>query len=153
MILCQPPSCAPKITSDLSIRDMTVIAGEEFSITVPFVGSPLPKVTWTVNSEEVFSDDRIKFDTKPGSTAFVNKCARRNDTGKYSIYLVNAEGSDSASCRVLVVDKPSPPIGPIIPTDITPETVSLSWKPPLDDGKIPKVTNSGTQSDSDSTGY
>ena len=106
MILCQPPACAPKITSDLSIRDMTVIAGEEFTITVPFVGSPLPKVAWTVNAEEVFPDDRIKFDTKSGSTAFVNKCARRTDTGKYTIQLVNSEGSDTASCRVLVVDKP-----------------------------------------------
>jgi len=133
-ILCQPPPCAPKITSDLSIRDMTVIAGEEFTITVPFVGSPLPKVTWTVNAEETFPDDRIKFETMAGSTKYVNKCARRSDTGKYTIQLVNTEGSDTASCRVLVVDKPGPPQGPLECFDISPETCSLSWRPPLDDG-------------------
>jgi hypothetical protein len=88
---------------------MTVMAGEEFTITVPFLGSPLPKVTWTVNAEEVFSDDRIKYHTQSGSTNFTNKCARRTDTGKYTIQLVNSEGSDTASCRVLVVDKPGPP--------------------------------------------
>jgi hypothetical protein len=113
---------------------MTVIAGEEFTITVPFLGSPLPKVAWTVNAEEVFPDDRIKFDTKSGSTAYINKCARRTDSGKYTIQLVNSEGSDTASCRVLVVDKPGPPQGPLECTDITPETCSLSWRVPLDDG-------------------
>lgn len=139
-ILCQPPSCAPKVTSDLSIRDMTVIAGEEFTITVPFVGSPLPKVTWTVNAEETFPDDRIKFETIAGTTKYVNKCARRSDTGKYTIQLVNTEGSDTASCKVLVVDKPGMPCGPLDVFDITPETCSLSWRPPLDDGGSP-ITN------------
>ena len=140
LIRCQPPACAPKVTSDLSIRDMTVIAGEEFTITVPFIGSPLPKVTWTVNAEEVFSDDRIKFQTKSGFTSFTNKCSRRSDTGKYTIQLVNSEGSDTASCRVLVVDKPGPPQGPLEIGDITPETCSLKWLPPLDDGGSP-ITN------------
>jgi len=139
-ILCQPPPCAPKITSDLSIRDMTVIAGEEFTITVPFLGSPLPKVVWTVNAEEMFADDRIKFSTKVGTTIYTNKCSRRSDSGKYTIQLVNTEGSDTATCKVLVVDKPGVPQGPLEVSDITPETCSLSWKPPLDDGGSP-ITN------------
>jgi hypothetical protein len=37
-------------------------------------------------------------------------------------------------------DKPLPPQGPLDVSDITPETCSLSWKPPLDDGGSP-VTN------------
>lgn len=49
-IFARPPPCAPKITSDLSIRDMTVIAGEEFTITVPFVANPAPHVSWTIVS-------------------------------------------------------------------------------------------------------
>lgn len=118
----------------MSIRDITVLAGEEFKISVPFIGTPLPKIGWTVNAEEMFPDDRIKFDTERGTTTFTNKCARRSDTGKYTIQLVNSEGSDTASCKVLVVDKPGPPQGPLEITDITPETCSLSWKPPL--GKI-----------------
>lgn len=42
--------------------------------------------------------------------------------------------------QVLVVDKPSPPVGPLDVSDITPDTCSLSWKPPLDDGGSP-ITN------------
>lgn len=42
--------------------------------------------------------------------------------------------------QVLVVDKPSPPQGPLEASDITPDTCTLSWKPPLDDGGSP-ITN------------
>lgn len=42
--------------------------------------------------------------------------------------------------QVLVVDRPSPPVGPLDVSDITPDTCTLSWKPPLDDGGSP-ITN------------
>lgn len=84
---------------------MTVIAGEHFTITVPFTGNPRPKPVWLINTEEVFQDDRIKFDTNDAQTIFTNNCAKRSDSGTYTIQLYNTEGSDSASCRVLVVGK------------------------------------------------
>ncbi|KAL1129846.1 hypothetical protein AAG570_012790 [Ranatra chinensis] len=140
-IWCRTPPCAPKITSDLSIRDMTVIAGEEFTITVPFIGIPTPKPVWSINSDEVIPDNRIKFETSSNQTIFLNKCAKRaTDSGMYTIHLFNSEGSDSATCKVLVVDKPLPPQGPLDATDITPETCTLTWKAPLDDGGSP-ITN------------
>lgn len=133
---------APKITSDLSIRDMTVIAGEEFTITVPFIASPLPKAQWWIGPNEVIPDERIQFQMEPSGTAhvFINKCAKRSDIGKYTVKLTNTEGADSGSCKVNVVDRPSPPQGPLEVSDITPETCSLAWRPPLDDGGSP-VTN------------
>ncbi|XP_065220483.1 twitchin isoform X27 [Planococcus citri] len=141
MIRCCAPPSVPKITSDLSIRDMTVIAGEEFTITVPFTGNPTPKPVWVMNGEEILPSSRIKFETFPDKTVFTNKSAvRATDTGTYQINLINSVGSDTASCRVLVVDKPSPPEGPLEITDMTPETCSLAWKPPLDDGGSP-ITN------------
>merc|ERR1711972_1000397 len=59
-IKCMPATCAPKITSDLSMRDITVMANEEFIISVPYIGNPLPRVNWTINDIEVFSTDVIK---------------------------------------------------------------------------------------------
>lgn len=53
-IACRAPPSAPKITSDLSIRDMTVIAGHEFKISVPFIGNPKPRVAWCINGK-IFS--------------------------------------------------------------------------------------------------
>ncbi|XP_013148822.1 PREDICTED: twitchin isoform X2 [Papilio polytes] len=136
---CAPPNC-PRITSDLSLRDITVIAGEEIKITVPFTGNPRPKVSWIVNNDEVFPDNRIRFVTSDRDTVFLNSSAKRSDTGSYTVQLLNCEGSDSGTCRVLVVDKPSPPVGPLDCSDITPDTCTLSWKPPLDDGGSP-ITN------------
>lgn len=42
--------------------------------------------------------------------------------------------------QVLVVDRPSAPLGPFDAYDITPDTCTLSWKQPLDDGGSP-ITN------------
>lgn len=85
---------------------MTVIAGEEFTITVPFTASPTPNPVWSINGEEIIPDSRIKFETSPNETVFKNKCAKRKtDTGSYTVHLVNSIGADSASCKVLVVGK------------------------------------------------
>lgn len=150
-IRCRAPPHAPKITSDLSIRDMTVIAGEEFRITVPYHANPRPSSSWTINGQEVLQDERIKFETNEYSSVFHNKSAKRSETGSYTITLANSEGSDSASCHVTVVDRPGAPQGPMSAFDITPDTCSLSWKTPLDDGGSPitnyvveKLDNSGT---------
>lgn len=139
-ILCRAAPSAPKITSDLSIRDMTVIAGQEFKITVPFTANPRPKPSWTINGIEVNTDDRIRFDTSASETIYHNKSAKRSETGLYTIHLANSEGTDSASCRVLIVDRPTPPQGPLDVSDVTPDTCTLSWKSPLDDGGSP-ITN------------
>ena len=39
--------------------------------------------------------------------------------------------------QVIVVDRPGPPIGPLAPTEITANTITLTWKPPTDDGGSP----------------
>ena len=94
-----------------------------------------------MNGEEILPSSRIKFETFADKTVFVNKSAvRASDTGTYQINLINSVGSDTASCRVIVVDKPGRPEGPLEITDITPESCSLSWKPPSDDGGSP-ITN------------
>ncbi|XP_037070961.1 twitchin-like isoform X2 [Pollicipes pollicipes] len=139
-IKAQSPPSAPKITSDLAIRDMTVRAGEPFTISVPFTASPRPKPTWTVGGDEIFPDERIRFDTSDTESILSNKRAKRSDQGSYTIKLTNPVGYDTATCRVQVVDKPTAPQGPLDISDITPETCSLSWRAPLDDGGSP-ITN------------
>ncbi|GAB0086378.1 hypothetical protein DMENIID0001_004290 [Sergentomyia squamirostris] len=133
-IVARAPPSAPRITSDLSIRDIVVMAGEEYKITVPYVGNPRPHVGWSINGVPIQTDDRFSFETNDQETRLINRCAKRTDTGSHTIQLTNSEGSDSASCRVLVVDRPSPPQPPFEATDITPDTCTLTWRPPLDDG-------------------
>ncbi len=139
-IKCRAAKCAPKITSDISLRDITVIAGNDMSITVPFVAIPQPKAKWIINGQEVIGDNRISTEVAAHEAYFFNKKAQRSDTGTYNIQLTNSEGSDQAACRVTVVDKPQPPGKPVDVYDITPETCTLSWRPPSDDGGSP-ITN------------
>lgn len=52
----------------------------------------------------------------------------------------NDLGSDSANVRVTVVDRPGPPEGPLLVTEITPDSCHLTWTSPKDDGGSP-ITN------------
>ena len=139
-IRCCPARCAPKITSDLSLRDITIVAGNDLSITVPFLAIPQPKAKWSINGYEAVGDDRIRTEITARDAHFYNKRAKRGDSGNYCILLTNSEGSDQATCKVRVVDRPSPPGRPLDCFDITPETCTLSWRPPADDGGSP-ITN------------
>lgn len=139
-IIARYPPSAPKILGDFRLKDIVVMAGETFNLHVPFSGSPQPHAEWTINDKAAPNDDRVTSEVNAEFTILLNKKAKRDDSGIYTLRLSNSEGSDSASCRVLVVDVPGPPQGPIEATDTTPETCSLSWKPPLDDGGSP-ITN------------
>ncbi|RWS15514.1 twitchin-like protein, partial [Dinothrombium tinctorium] len=139
-IFARYPPSSPKIDPNYRLKDLVVMAGEKFSLRVPFSGTPLPKVEWSVNGEIIIPDDRVTSEVNVAFTILTNKASKRGDTGHYTLKLTNSEGFDTCSCRVLVVDKPGPPQGPLEINDITPETCSLFWKPPLDDGGSP-ITN------------
>lgn len=139
-IKAQYPPSAPRIDPNFRLKDIVVMAGEKFSLEVPFTGTPKPKAEWHVNGELVVPNDRISSEVNADFTILKNKKAKRGDSGIYSLKLSNPEGYDTCTCRVLVIDKPGPPQGPIEVSDVTPETCSLSWRPPLDDGGSP-ITN------------
>ncbi|XP_013785867.1 twitchin-like, partial [Limulus polyphemus] len=136
-IKARAPPAAPMIDASFAMRDIVVPAGQEFNIRVPYSGNPTPHASWTINGKDLLPDNRVYSEVNVAFTVLTNKCAKREDSGKYTLKLANGVGSDSASCKVLVVDKPGPPQGPLQVTDITPETCSLSWRPPLDDGGSP----------------
>ena len=139
-ITARHPPQAPKIGGDFRLKDIVVMAGDTFNLRVPFTGSPAPHAEWTINGKPLIPDDRVTSEVNAEFTILLNKKAKRDDSGAYTLKLTNSQGSDSASCRVMVVDVPGPPQNPFEATDVTPETCSLSWKAPLDDGGSP-ITN------------
>lgn len=68
-----------------------------------------------------------------------NKNAKREDSALYTVTLKNPAGTTSASATVTVTDKPSPPEGPLQVSDVTSDSVTLTWKQPKDDGGSPLV--------------
>jgi len=78
----------------------------------------------------VKEDQRITFEQLEDEIVLVCRSAERPDEGNYSVTLRNNKGSDTASIRVIILDKPGVPEGPLEVSKITPESCVLKWDPP-----------------------
>lgn len=114
--------------------DVKVRAGSFFDFDVPVTGEPPPKKEWSLKGNPVTSDDRIKIVNEDYNTRVRVLEALRSDSGEYTLTARNTNGKDSATLRVVVLDVPSPPEGPLKIKNVTKSGCTLSWKPPKDDG-------------------
>ncbi|KAL3982100.1 Fibronectin type III domain family protein [Acanthocheilonema viteae] len=122
---------------DLSgVKDITVKAGDNFEIKIPFTGgNPKPMATVLNGTKEIFDgDDRINIEISNGFVTLATKSAKRSDAGPYRITLSNRYGKDTAKLNVNVLAPPGKPVGPIVPSEIAGDAITLHWSPPLDDG-------------------
>jgi hypothetical protein len=76
----------------------------------------------------------LQSDTTSKGTKLHVSASVRGDSGRYTITATNDFGTDKADIEVIVVDKPGPPGGPLTPSKITGDAITLTWKPPEDDG-------------------
>ena len=111
-------------------KEITVKAGDPLRILVPFSSSPRPKVSWLKLGEELREDERIKFETNKNEAELIALKAITKDAGSYSCTLRNDLGQERVNIKVIVIDKPSQPQGPIIVSDIKADGCTLTWKPP-----------------------
>jgi titin len=102
-------------------------------IEVPFVASPMPKITWAFNDGKFSDEKRVTVETIRGMTALTISRAERQDAGDYTLKIENKFGTISMTVHVKVLDKPSP-VRNLGPDEITPESVHLTWKEPEDNG-------------------
>lgn len=58
----------------------------------------------------------------------------RKDAGAYIVKLENEGGSKTTAINLVVMEKPGPPLGPVNVKEVTAESISISWKRPLEDG-------------------
>ena len=65
---------------------------------------------------------------------FFKPAAERSDTGLYEVKIRNSEGEDTLPVNIIVLDRPAKCEGPLEAIDTTKTSVTLQWKPPLDDG-------------------
>lgn len=125
-------SVAPKIKTPL--QDIRVKAGLIFHVDIDFIGEPTPEVIWTVGSRQLESDKRTTVTSIGYHTIVHTVNAQRSDSGLYHLLLKNSSGIDEGSFQVIVLDRPGPPEGPLQYEEITSQSVTLSWKPPKDNG-------------------
>lgn len=127
---------APVIDSTY-MQDLIVRVGQKISYSIPIEASPKPKATWSVDGKTIEPNSRADMTVTNMSVNFEITHSLRTDTGRYTLTLVNDLGTTSCSANVTVLDRPSPPQGPLIVGEVTKQSCHLSWKSPKDDGGSP----------------
>lgn len=133
---------ADKPHIDLSgIRDITVKAGEDFSIHVPFTAFPKPTSTWYRDDQEICieADSRIHQQLGDDYCSFILKDSKRSDSGPYKLRLQNPSGFDTVTVNVKVLDRPAPPEH-LRADEFNGDALTLFWNAPRDNGGA-EITN------------
>ncbi|XP_034443525.1 titin-like [Hippoglossus hippoglossus] len=112
-------------------KTLIVRHGSSFTLTVPFIGKPVPSVSW----DKADVDLRVRglINTSNGLTSVTVEQATRDDSGKYIVKLQNAAGSASLALNVRVLDSPGPPTH-IVVKDVTKTSATVTWDIPENEG-------------------
>uniref|UniRef100_A0A1I7XRB2 non-specific serine/threonine protein kinase n=1 Tax=Heterorhabditis bacteriophora TaxID=37862 RepID=A0A1I7XRB2_HETBA len=136
-VIAKPRHLAPKIDRN-ALRNITVKAGQAIGWDVPVEGEPAPTVTWSYpDGREIRNGGRVKLDNPAYNSKLHIRQTERADSGTYIIRAVNPNGEDEAAVKVIVIDKPSSPNGPLDVLDVYADHCTLDWRAPDDDGGIP----------------
>ena len=73
---------------------------------------------------------RLVASQKNDEASLTTEKAILEDSGEYSCNLRNDLGQERLTIRVIVLDKPLQPEGPLEVSDIKPDGCLLTWKPP-----------------------
>uniref|UniRef100_A0A8B9LRH7 Titin n=1 Tax=Astyanax mexicanus TaxID=7994 RepID=A0A8B9LRH7_ASTMX len=131
-ILMEDKLEAPDIDLDADLRKMiTVRAGGSLRLFVPIRGRPAPEVKWGKADGEI--NETAQIDITSSYTSLVIENINRFDSGKYTLTLENSSGSKCAFISVRVLDTPDAPANFHV-KEITKNSVTLTWEPPLLDG-------------------
>lgn len=132
MIMARPRHLAPKIKTPL--RDIRIKAGTIFHTDINYIGEPSPDVVWTCDGRVLKTDERATITAIGYHTIVHIVNTKRSDSGELVLKLSNESGTDEGSFNLIVMDRPGPPTGPVEYEEITSSSVTLSWKPPKDNG-------------------
>lgn len=135
-IIAKPRNLAPKIDRT-NLNEIKVKAGQNFGFECKVTGEPMPETKWLMSNKEIKSSGDVKVTHTDYNTKIYVKNATRSDAGTYTVTAENVNGKDIAEVKVIVLDVPSPPTGPLKVSDVHANGAKLSWKPPADDGGNP----------------
>lgn len=117
-----------------------VKAGSNLKIEIPLTGKPLPKVSLSKDGQVLKSTMRFNSDVTTDSLIISLRESVASDAGRYDITASNSSGTTKSFVNIVVLDRPTPPVGPVEMCDVTEDSVSLKWLPPTYDGGSP-ITN------------
>lgn len=125
----------PFIIGD-QLTNMVVKKGQVVKYDIKYGGEPEPEVVWEKDKKELKedADQRITVDRYERNTVLTVRRTLRADSGKYKIILKNGSGVCESVADVVVLDRPTAPMGPLEATEIRADHVKVQWKKPADSG-------------------
>ncbi|XP_047985115.1 obscurin isoform X1 [Leguminivora glycinivorella] len=91
------------------LRDVTAEEGQPFSISAPFVGNPIPEVTWTKDGEPLKPSEKIQLTCDGKRVGLEISDMELPDAGVYAVKLVNPLGEDATQGKIDVRKVYQPP--------------------------------------------
>ncbi|XP_040890310.1 immunoglobulin-like and fibronectin type III domain-containing protein 1 [Toxotes jaculatrix] len=130
----------PKIDSDALgkfTKPVIIKAGETAEWKLPFSGGAPMNIQWYKDDDELLPALNVKIETSDSESQLrLTKCQRK-DSGEVKIKIKNEFGTTEAISRLIVLDKPTPPQGPVDIMESAVTSVEFKWKPPKDSGGCP----------------
>ncbi|KAL4658667.1 immunoglobulin-like and fibronectin type III domain-containing protein 1 isoform X1 [Arapaima gigas] len=139
LIVEDPPRFDSKELAAFS-APVTVKSGQNATFKIPFVGHEPMQIKWYKEGEELSSDVNVKLEKSPGYSCLLLSKLQRKDSGEIKIKIKNEFGTTEACSKLIVLDKPTPPQGPLEVLESSAHCIEFKWRPPKDNGGAP-VTN------------
>ncbi|XP_072222412.1 immunoglobulin-like and fibronectin type III domain-containing protein 1 [Leuresthes tenuis] len=118
---------------------LTVRVGHNAIFKLHFVGHTPIKIQWYRDGEELRDDNSTKIEKSAGHSCLLLSRCQRKDTGEIRIKLKNEHGFIEAVSQLIVLDKPTSPLGPAEVTESSAARIEFKWRPPKDDGGSPVI--------------
>lgn len=132
-LMVKSQKAPPKICRK-TMEEKTVKVNQQLDLTVPVEGEPAPECTWLFNGSELKSSANVKVSGGNNLAKLLLIPAKRAHEGKYTLNAKNKHGEDSVEIDVTIFGKPTICTGPLVVSDVTKKSCSLSWKAPSDNG-------------------
>uniref|UniRef100_A0A3B4BWE8 Immunoglobulin like and fibronectin type III domain containing 1, tandem duplicate 1 n=1 Tax=Pygocentrus nattereri TaxID=42514 RepID=A0A3B4BWE8_PYGNA len=107
------------------------------SFKISYIGREPTKVQWYKEGEELTPDINCRIDTEEGHSCLRLNKLQRKDSGEIKAKIKNEFGTAEVVTNLVVLDKPTPPLGPLEIVEASSNCVEIKWRPPKDDGGCP----------------
>ncbi|XP_069004883.1 immunoglobulin-like and fibronectin type III domain-containing protein 1 [Embiotoca jacksoni] len=115
-------------------KPVIVRVGQNAAFKMPFPPQESLVVSWFKDGMEIKDGGGVKIVREPNHSRLLLRDCLRTDAGEIKIQLKNPFGAVEATSRLIVLDRPGPPEGPVEAVETTSSIIEIKWGPPKDDG-------------------
>ncbi|KAM3863806.1 myosin light chain kinase, smooth muscle-like [Diretmus argenteus] len=111
-----------------------VLAGETARLACFFTASPPVVSCWIRGKDQIVDGSELWTENTDRSSTLVIEKAKLQQTGRYTVVVMDRKGSAQHTLTLSVIEKPTPPASCPVISIISPTCLVLSWSGPCYDG-------------------